>query len=42
MEAKAELGAGYTAEGYISMALIWHMKAGAEDFVQPTGNTYMV
>lgn len=28
MEAKAELGAGSTAEGYISMALIWHMKAG--------------
>lgn len=25
---EAELGAAYTAEGYISMALIWHMKAG--------------
>lgn len=25
---EAELGAAYPAEGYISMALIWHMKAG--------------
>lgn len=27
---EAELGAGYAAEGYISMALIWHMKAGCK------------
>lgn len=30
MEAKLSWGAGYAAEGYISMALIWHMKAGCK------------